>query len=369
MKSLLVLAFLFLTVSAWAETAEQRAARLESIRQKVEKEEKTRRQILSALYEINRKMRRTVSKTAKLEIERKGVEENLRRVEEHLRELEQVSEEMKMRLAERLRVLHRLGGASMARILFSSGSSSQLERNLKILGAISTRDREAIQDYQKNLDEIRKRRERLAERRNQLRNLSAELEKQKQQLAKDQGLKQKLLKGVQKKHLFALKDLQKLKEQTRRAGFEDTTLLDSLLRPSFFEQRGQLPTPISNGQLVRTFGVEKAGENSWMIMNKGLRWAAPKGSPVQAVFSGRVAWVGRIGEQGETVILDHGDHYYTVYSELTSVRVEVGQEVQAQEILAAVGGSHLEDQAGLHFEIRHFSEPDDPQQWMKGTIL
>ncbi|HRO66152.1 MAG TPA: peptidoglycan DD-metalloendopeptidase family protein [Pseudobdellovibrionaceae bacterium] len=354
---------------AAAPTPEELAHRIELSKKKVEEEELSRRKILSALYEINRKLRRTVSEKSKLRVERIGVEENVRRIGEKLTTLEETSAQMKAQLAERLKTLHRLGGASFARILFSAGSSSQLDRNLKILGAISARDRDAIKDYQRTLKEISSRKTRLAQRAEQLKTLEEQLREKERRFLAEQNLKSRLLNGVRKKHLFALQDLKKLKEQTRQAGFEDEGLLDTLLKPSFSEQKGKLPPPVSKGMISRGFGVEKAVENSWTVVHKGMRWSAPRGTQVRTVYDGTVVWVGSISTSGQSVIVDHGDHYYTVYSELENPMVQEGQEVRANETLALVGRSGLEEEPGLHFEIRHFSEPDDPQAWMKGTQL
>lgn len=367
---LLVLATIF-SAGAWAATPtpEDLAHRIELSKKKIEQEELSRRKILSALYEVNRKLRKTVSEKSKLRVERIGVEENGRRIGEKLASLEEVSTRMKAQLAERLKTLHRLGGASFARILFSAGSSSQLDRNLKILGAISSRDRDAIKEYQRTLNEISSRKTRLAQRERQLKDLEERLREKEARFLVEQNLKNKLLNGARQKHLFALQDLKKLKEQTRLAGFEDEGLLDTLLKPSFSEQKGKLPSPVAHGWISRRFGVEKAGENSWTVVHKGMRWSAPRGTKVQSVYDGTVAWVGAVSNSGQSVIVDHGDHYYTVYSELENPMVQEGQEVRANDVLALVGQSRLEEEPGLHFEIRHFSEPDDPQAWMKGTQL
>ncbi|MBX3039851.1 MAG: peptidoglycan DD-metalloendopeptidase family protein [Bdellovibrionaceae bacterium] len=367
--SVSVISIFGIAVAAPSPSPADIALKIEISKKKVEEEELSRRKILSALYEVNRKLRRTVSDKSKLRVERIGVEENVRRVSDKLSELEATSRQMKTQLAERLKMLHRLGGASFARILFSAGSSSQLDRNLKILGAISSRDGDAIKDYQRTLTEISNRKTRLAQRAEQLKTLEQQLREKEKRFLVEQGLKNRLLNGVRKKHLFALQDLTKLKEQTRLAGFEDEGLLDSLLKPSFSEQKGKLPSPVEKGLISRRFGVEKAGENSWTVVHKGMRWSAPRGTRVQSVYDGTVVWVGSVSTAGQSVIVDHGDHYYTVYSELENPMVQEGQEVRTHDTLALVGQSRLEEESGLHFEIRHFSEPDDPQGWMKGTQL
>lgn len=372
MKKIVTGVFLTLLVYAPARAllpASEMAEKIESSKKEIENEELARRKVLSALYGINQKLRKTVSEKAKLRTERMSVENSVMKITERLKSLEDVAGQKKALLAEKLRVMHRLGGASLVRILFSATSASQLDRNIKILGIISERDRDAIRDYQRSLQEISRRHTRLAARASQLDYLEQQMKEREERFLLEQGLKNRILSGIKKKHLFALKNLHQLKEQTRRAGFEDPSLLDALLRPSFGEQRGQLIPPIKAGVLNRKYGIEKSEDSLWTISQKGIRWLAPLGTGVHAVFDGRVAWVGQIENAGHTVILDHGDHYYTVYSELDQPQVLVGQNVRKNQLIAEVGRSAIEDDPGMQFEIRHFSEPDDPQLWMKGITL
>jgi septal ring factor EnvC (AmiA/AmiB activator) len=44
----------------------------------------------------------------------------------------------------------------------------------------------------------------------------------------------------------------------------------------------------------------------------------------------------------------------------------VGDEIEAQTILGLVGQSRIYGQ-GLYFEIRHFSQSEDPAEWFKDS--
>ncbi|MBX2988249.1 MAG: peptidoglycan DD-metalloendopeptidase family protein [Bdellovibrionaceae bacterium] len=347
---------------------EKIAENIEKSRQKIEKEELKRRQVLSALYEINKKMRQTVSEKSKMRAERNSLEDNIGRLSERVNELDETSKKLQTRLAERLRTIHRLGGPSTARMLLSASSSSQLDRDLKIMGLIATRDRDLIREYQAVRREVGQKRERLAQRKSRLQNIERGLKSRETRLASEQNLKSRLLDGIRRKKIFALRNIQELKDQTKEYAVADDAVLDLLLRPSFAEEKGRLNSPVS-GVLKRDFGMEKSHEQSWMIAHKGVRWAVPAGQPVRAVFSGSVAWVGQVPGLGQAVILDHGDHYYSVYGETQNVRVRPGDEVRREQVIASVGAARGGQGAGLHFEIRHFSEPEDPKTWMKGTAL
>ena len=94
----------------------------------------------------------------------------------------------------------------------------------------------------------------------------------------------------------------------------------------------------------------------------GLEIHASLGAAVRAVFAGRVAFSDKYGTYGRMVILDHGDHYYTVSGNLAGVDVKVGDEVSAGERIGAIG----DDGEGplLYFEVRHGTETVPPSPWL-----
>jgi murein hydrolase activator len=94
----------------------------------------------------------------------------------------------------------------------------------------------------------------------------------------------------------------------------------------------------------------------------GLEIHAAVGSVVRAVFAGRVAFADRYGPYGRIVILDHGDHYYTVSGDLDEIDVKIGQEIGAGERLGTVGDDG--QGAMLYFEVRHGSQTVQPAPWL-----
>ena len=89
----------------------------------------------------------------------------------------------------------------------------------------------------------------------------------------------------------------------------------------------------------------------------GLEMRVAAGSPVQAVYGGRVAFAEKYADFGRTVIVDHGNSYFTVSAGLDNVRVRVGEDVTAGSTLGTVGDT------GLYFEIRRSGDSVDPAPW------
>ncbi|MBX3185775.1 MAG: peptidoglycan DD-metalloendopeptidase family protein [Labilithrix sp.] len=123
----------------------------------------------------------------------------------------------------------------------------------------------------------------------------------------------------------------------------------------FATSRGRLLFPLAGRAEVRQ--TRREGTDG-----PGLEIKASLGTPVRAVFTGRVAFADRYGAYGKLVILDHGDHYYSVSGNLASSEVKVGDEVSAGERLGTVGDEGRGPM--LYFEIRHGTETLAPGPWL-----
>jgi murein hydrolase activator len=123
----------------------------------------------------------------------------------------------------------------------------------------------------------------------------------------------------------------------------------------FGAARGRLLFPVPGRAEARPARREGTG-------GPGLEIRASIGSPVRAVFGGHVAFADRYGPYGRLVILDHGDHYYSVSGNLAGIDVKVGDEVSAGERIGSVG----DDGHGpmLYFEVRKGTETVAPGPWL-----
>jgi murein DD-endopeptidase MepM/ murein hydrolase activator NlpD len=94
--------------------------------------------------------------------------------------------------------------------------------------------------------------------------------------------------------------------------------------------------------------------------------AAPVGTPVKAVESGKVRLVGQFGTYGLTIVLEHGNGYYSVYSHLETADVKLGSSVEKSKVIGTVGGQNSDYGPHLHFEIRGENQIAlDPTTWLR----
>jgi septal ring factor EnvC (AmiA/AmiB activator) len=96
----------------------------------------------------------------------------------------------------------------------------------------------------------------------------------------------------------------------------------------------------------------------------GVEIRAEAGSPILAVKAGRTVFAGWFAGYGKMVILDHGDHLYTVYGYAEEVLVEPGRVVDAGDPIAKVGTTGPVAVPSLYFEIRERGVPRDPGSYI-----
>ena len=102
-------------------------------------------------------------------------------------------------------------------------------------------------------------------------------------------------------------------------------------------------------------------------LHTGVDWTAPMGTAVVAAVRGRVIAAGTEGAYGKRVIVDHGASYQTMYAQLGTITVAVGDCVAAGDLIGTVGVSGLTTHPHLHFEVRHKGQPIDPMSlsWVR----
>jgi septal ring factor EnvC (AmiA/AmiB activator) len=167
------------------------------------------------------------------------------------------------------------------------------------------------------------------------------------------------------KELERLKDqqggLEKLVRELRRA-LERIDKFPTDSKDAFARLRGKLAWPVA-GRLVASYGQVRAGGMKW----DGVLLAGAQGTPVRAVYHGRVVYADWLSGLGLLTIIDHGDGYLSLYGHNERLYKEVGERVTAGETIATVGDSGGRSSPALYFEIRKAGKPVDPRPWFKSA--
>jgi septal ring factor EnvC (AmiA/AmiB activator) len=128
----------------------------------------------------------------------------------------------------------------------------------------------------------------------------------------------------------------------------------------FEARRGRLNWPLP-GKILVGFG---ASDDSGRPIS-GLIIAARNGAEVHAISHGRVAYADWLKGYGLLLILDHGDGYMSLYGYNDTLLRDVGDWVNAGDIVATAGSSGGHSAPALYFELRQGGKPMDPRGWLR----
>lgn len=123
-----------------------------------------------------------------------------------------------------------------------------------------------------------------------------------------------------------------------------------------------LRTPVDVGRISSHFGPRKHPILGYTRQHQGVDYAAPTGTPIRAAGNGRIIHRGARGGYGNTVIIDHGNDYKTLYAHMNGFRrgQSVGSRVRQGEIIGYVGMTGLATGPHLHYEFHVRNKPVNP---------
>jgi murein DD-endopeptidase MepM/ murein hydrolase activator NlpD len=97
--------------------------------------------------------------------------------------------------------------------------------------------------------------------------------------------------------------------------------------------------------------------------HKGIDYAARIGTPVKTTGDGIVTFCGRNGAYGQVVVIQHNDHYETLYAHMSGFRkgLSAGEHVKQGDVIGYVGQTGLATGPHLHYEFHVDGVYRDPE--------
>ncbi len=143
-------------------------------------------------------------------------------------------------------------------------------------------------------------------------------------------------------------------------------LLDDLNSLPDIDDLAAIPTegqfwPVQ-GIITGHFGKWRGRRHSGHY-HAGVDIAAPVGTNIMSPIDGKVAFVGRKGGYGLTLIIEHGNGIATLYGHTSEVFVAEGQWVKKGQLISKVGSSGHSTGPHLHYEVRMEGSPVNPLAW------
>ena len=274
--------------------------------------------------------------------------------------------------SQRIVALYKLHQIGKFNLLASTDSLYDFFHRKIALEKILHQDEMILDTLQKNQTALTLVRRKLDAQKEKKKNLGKRLNAQIKEMTKKRQRRTQLLNKIRNKKTLTLAAIESLKQSAEAL---DTTFSDFKKenpgkRPyadsspqTFTDLKGLLIMPV-NGKIVEFFGPYTNTEFNLVNFRSGINIRAERGEPIRAVYKGKTLYASWFKGYGNMIIIDHGDHYYTLYAHAEELFKKKGELVEAGEVIATVGDTGSMATPGLHFEVRYHGKPIDPTPWI-----
>jgi septal ring factor EnvC (AmiA/AmiB activator) len=268
-------------------------------------------------------------------------------------------------LAEQVRVTYMNGRAERLKLLLSQESAADFGRMSVYYDYFNRSRAERIRTVAAELAELERLEAEAVRLAAELEALGRERAAELEALDRARAERSALLAGLDRSIQAGGGELERLRDEESRL-VELVTELGKVMaaypvnsEEPFPRLKGRLTWPVQ-GEIEGAFGRRRDGGLTW----NGVLLAAERGTPVRAVYHGRVAFADWLHGLGLLLVVDHGDGYMTLYGHNDALLKEPGDVVRPGEPIAEVGTTGGRTSPGLYFELRHQGDPVDPTAWM-----
>ncbi|HXO22373.1 MAG TPA: peptidoglycan DD-metalloendopeptidase family protein [Thermoanaerobaculia bacterium] len=264
-------------------------------------------------------------------------------------------------LGRRLAGLYRLGRQGTLRLLLSLKPGDQLLPSIRMVRYLARHDRETIDRYMEDREDLARERDRLVAARGELERWIAQEEVRRKGLVQLQLRQAALLAQSERegRALAARADELAAKER-KLAAFLDLLYGRSpqaLAGQPMQQFRGVLDWP-ARGRVAAGFGPQLDPRYRTQVPHNGVDIATSPGSEVRAVFPGRVLFAAPFEGYGLTVVVHHPGRVFTLYAGLSECRVAKEDMVSLGQVVGLASDK-------LYFEVRVENRPENPLTWLR----
>lgn len=346
-------------IEALEEEIDNYRATIESTQNKKEKLQKN-------LEENEKKIGDLLKKIEAVEGDLDKSEKNVQELQNKKNHLELSKQEQQQLITQQVRAAYKTGKQEYLKVLLNQEDPHQISRMLVYYDYFNQARVQQIDTFNHTIQ--------------QLKIVENQLSTEKHKLIEDRQLlenRHQSLSEVQNERGLALLELDRFIQVTgselkdrinNRARLEEllqkiTASIANLPTPEeilpFSSMRGKLYLPVT-GSVLEKYGSSR---HEGKLKRNGLYIAAKTGTPVHAVHYGRVVFSDWLRGFGLLLIISHGEGYMSLYGHNQLLYMETGDWVSAGDMIARIGNSGGQQQAGLYFEIRKAGKPKDPQLW------
>jgi len=337
------------------------------IQQHLRGNRKKRSYVVTALQQLEQKISTNTIKINILSKNITAIKRRQQKLEGEKRQLDQQLLSQKTLLIEQVRTAYSMGQQQQLKMLLNQQNPAEAGRTQVYFNYLNQAREQQIKHFLHTIEQKKKTTLQLQQTLSTLKTTLNEQQKRKKLRQKQRRQRKKLVHRLNhriKNQESTLSDLESSRSRIENLLKSLGKLLaDIPAGPSaekpFKDQKGFLPWPVK-GPLLAHFGEPKhQGGLKW----NGVVIAANYGTPVRVISHGRVAFADWLQGFGFITIIDHGNGYMSLYGQSESLLKQVGDWVQAGEVIAMAGDSGGQSHSGVYFAIRFHGKPVDPTLW------
>ncbi|MGE0085786.1 MAG: murein hydrolase activator EnvC [Desulfococcaceae bacterium] len=374
---------ILITADLWAKgksigdlkkEAAQVKTQMNESKNRLEEVNRKERDQLEELEALDRALNESRKKETAARVKLSAVEKKLEAARTSHEELNRQIRSGEDYAAQRVIGLYKLNCLGRMHVLASADSLMDFFQRKKAMEMILRHDEAVLTDLKRHKAMSGEVEENLNARRAEYLLLEADHRKQAGNLALQKDKRQNLLTEIRKEKKLAKASLLALKQSAeeldRKVKSLQTQSPESKRKKndspaaSIPAYRGRLNMPV-NGKIVSFFGPYKNTEFDVMNFQSGIDIRTGRGESIRSVEHGEVVFAEWFKGYGNMIIIDHGDHFFTLYAHAEELLKAKGDTVKKGEVIGTVGDSGSMNGPGLHFEVRHHGKPVDPLKWLK----
>lgn len=343
--------------------------KLEEIRKKLTDQRKNVQElkvremgILRSIQEVDNEITLTRKLVDELKKQTAFLQDEIKDIENYVIELDYNLKQKKVILAKRVRNIYKYGKLHPLAVVLLSYSFDDALKRMKYLSIIAEQDLRIMKEIKRIKGLLDEKRIIILKKLEDLDALKVEAEMEEENLQKTLRGKKDFLSEISSKREKA----EIMAKELERAEQDLKKLIASLPKQDkgkvdLFKTKIIFP---AEGKIIKKFGFKKDPKYGTVTKNNGIDISAPFGENVKVVADGKVVFADNFLGYGKMVIVDHGNGFITLYAHLSTISVEVGQELRQGEIVGLVGDTGSLDEPQLHFEIRRNGQPVDPMHYL-----
>lgn len=339
------------------ERLQNHQEKLANIRSEIEADQSRAKTLREKVAALEKGLRELQIEIAKLDEEVARIESEVRDAQDRIDETQLDIDKIEAKATEQAVALYKSGATDTLEALLDAGSIAEIDERVEMLGVAAQENTGALVKLGRLQVTIRLQNEALFVKKEEL---EARLDDRSAFLAEQSDQNAKL-----RENLTALReDLGLNKSKERHLAGETAEIKELVLEHQAKAAVASLGTssrgfiwPI-NGNVTSYYGPR------WGRMHTGIDIDGYTGQPIVAVKEGTVILASYYSGYGNTVIVDHGGGYSTLYAHMSQLGASNGESVDQGSIIGYVGctGSCTGDH--LHFEVRVNGEPTDPMRYL-----